>query len=48
MIEVVTRVEELGFVEIKLMAELQPDTKIVTTGAFYLYSSMQSIDTDDL
>jgi cobalt-zinc-cadmium efflux system membrane fusion protein len=48
MIEVITGVEELGFVEIKLMAELQPDTKIVTKGAFYLYSSMQNIETDDI
>jgi cobalt-zinc-cadmium efflux system membrane fusion protein len=48
MIEVVTGVEELGFVQIKLMEELQPDTKIVTKGAFYLYSSMQNIETDDI
>ncbi len=48
MIEVVTGVEELGFVEIELMTELQPNIKIVTKGTFYLYSSMQSIDTDDL
>lgn len=48
MIEVITGVEELGYVEIKLLEELQPDTKIVTKGAFYLYSSMQNIETDDL
>lgn len=48
MIEVVTGVEELGYVEIKLVEELQPNTKIVTKGAFYLYSSMQSIETDDI
>ena len=48
MIEVVTGVEELGFVEIKLLEELKPDTKIVIKGAFYLYSSMQNIETDDL
>lgn len=48
MIEVVTGVEEIGFVEIKLLEELKPDTKIVTKGAFYLYSSMQNIETDDI
>ena len=48
MIEVVTGVEELGFVEIKLLEELKPDIKIVTKGAFYLYSSMQNIETNDL
>jgi cobalt-zinc-cadmium efflux system membrane fusion protein len=48
MIEVVTGVEELGYVEIKLLEELKPNTKIVTKGAFYLYSSMQSIETDDI
>ena len=48
MIEVITGVEELGYVEIKLVEELKPDTKIVTKGAFYLYSSMQNIETDDL
>jgi cobalt-zinc-cadmium efflux system membrane fusion protein len=48
MIEVVTGVEELGYVEIKLFEELQPNTKIVTKGAFYLFSSMQSIETDDI
>jgi len=29
MIEVVTGVEELGYVEIKLLDELKPNTKIV-------------------
>ena len=48
MIEVVTGVEELGFVEIKLLEELKPNTKIVTKGAFYLYSSMQNIEMNDL
>ena len=48
MIEVVTGVEELGFVEIRLVEELQPNTKIVTKGAFYIYSSMQNIETDDI
>lgn len=48
MIEVVTDVEELGYAEIKLLEELKPNTKIVTKGAFYLFSSMQSIETDDL
>ncbi|MGI8581383.1 MAG: efflux RND transporter periplasmic adaptor subunit [Chitinophagaceae bacterium] len=48
MIEVVTGVEELGYVEIKLLEELKPNTKIVTKGAFYLFSSMQSIETDDI
>jgi membrane fusion protein, heavy metal efflux system len=46
MIEVVTGAEELGYVEIKLVEESKPNTKIVTKGAFYLYSSMQSIETD--
>ncbi len=44
MIEVVTGVEELGYVEIKLLGELPADTKIVTKGAFYLFSSMPSIE----
>jgi cobalt-zinc-cadmium efflux system membrane fusion protein len=48
MIEVITGVEELGYVEIKLFNELQPNTKIVTKGAFYVYSSMQSTDTNDI
>lgn len=48
MIEVVTGVKELGYVEIKLVEELKPNTKIVTKGAFYIYSSMQSIETDDI
>lgn len=48
MIEVVTGVEELGYVEIKLFEELQPNTKIVTKGAFYVYSSMQSTETNDI
>ena len=42
MIEVVTGVEESGFVEIKLMEGLQPIQK-VTEGALYLYSGMQNI-----
>lgn len=48
MTEVVTGVEELGFVEIKLIEDLKKDIKIVTKGAFYLYSAMQNIETDDL
>lgn len=48
MTEVITGVEELGYVEIRLLEDLQVDTKIVTKGSFYLYSSMQSIETDDL
>lgn len=48
MIEVVTGVEELGFVEIRLLEELKPDTRIVTKDAFYLYSSIQDVETDDL
>jgi membrane fusion protein, heavy metal efflux system len=47
-VEVVTGVEELGYVEIKLLEELPPNKKIVTKGAFYIYSKMQNIDTDDL
>lgn len=48
MMEVITGVEELGYIEIRLLEELQPNTKIVTKGAFYVYSSMQNIETDDL
>jgi cobalt-zinc-cadmium efflux system membrane fusion protein len=48
MIEVITGVEELGYVEIKLLEELQPNTKIAAKGAFYLYSSMQNIETNDI
>jgi cobalt-zinc-cadmium efflux system membrane fusion protein len=48
MTEVITGVEELGYVEIRFIEELKPDTKIATKGAFYLYSSIQSIETDDL
>lgn len=48
MVEVVTGVEELDYVEIKLLDALQPNTKIVTKGAFYVYSSMQSTDTNDI
>jgi cobalt-zinc-cadmium efflux system membrane fusion protein len=48
MVEVVTGVEELDYVEIKLLEELKPNTKIVTKGAFYIFSSMQSIETDDV
>ena len=48
MIEVLTGVEELGFVEIRLVVELQPNTKIVTKGAFYIYSSMQNVETNDI
>ncbi len=48
MIEVITGVEELGYVEIKLLEELKPNIKIVTKGAFYIYSSMQNIETDDI
>ena len=48
MIEVVTGVEELGYVEIKLVEELRQNIKIITKGAFYIYSSMQRIDTDDI
>lgn len=48
MVEVITGVEELGYVEIKLIEELKPNTKIVNKGAFYVYSSMQNIETDDL
>jgi len=48
MIEVITGVQESGYVEIKLLEELKPDTKIVTKGAFYVYSSMQNTETDDI
>ncbi len=45
---VVSGVEELRYVEIKFIEEFKPNTKIVTKGAFYLFSSMQSIETDDI
>lgn len=48
MVEVITGVEELGYVEIKLVEELKFNSKIAAKGAFYLYSSMQNIETDDL
>lgn len=48
MVEVITGVEELDYVEIKLLQELPPDTKIVTKGAFYINSKMQTIETDDI
>ncbi|NCI47417.1 efflux RND transporter periplasmic adaptor subunit [Sediminibacterium soli] len=48
MTEVVTGVEELGYVEVRLLAPLKPGTKIVSKGAFYLYASMQNTETDDL
>jgi membrane fusion protein, heavy metal efflux system len=48
MMEVVTGAEELGYVEIRLIGALTPNAKIVTRGAFYVYSSMQNIETDDL
>ncbi len=48
MTEIVTGSRELGFVGIKLLSELKPNAKIVTRGAFYIYSSMQNIETDDL
>ncbi len=40
-VEVVTGVEELGYIEIRLWRELSLNTKIVTKGAFYIFSSMQ-------
>jgi membrane fusion protein, heavy metal efflux system len=45
--EVITGVEELGYTEIRLLEEFAPDAKIVTNGAFYIYSSMQDMETDD-
>lgn len=48
MTEGITGIEEWGYVELRWIKELKPDTKIVTKGAFYLYSSMQSIETDDV
>lgn len=47
MMEVITGVEESGYVQISLLDELQPGTIIATKGAFYIYSSMQSTETDD-
>ena len=34
--------------EILIPEELQSVTKIVTKGAFHIYSSMQNIETDDI
>ena len=48
MVEVITGTNELGYVEIRLLEDLQPNAKIAAKGAFYIYSSMQSIETDDL
>jgi cobalt-zinc-cadmium efflux system membrane fusion protein len=48
MMEVITGVEESGYVQISLLEELQPGTMIATKGAFYIYSSMQSTETDDI
>lgn len=47
MIEVITGVEESGYVQISLLEELEPGTVIARKGAFYIYSSMQSTETDD-
>jgi cobalt-zinc-cadmium efflux system membrane fusion protein len=46
-IEVVTGVEELGFAEIQPLEDLPANKKIVTKGAFYIFSKMQNIETDD-
>ena len=48
MVEVVTGAEEMGFTEIKFVEKQDSPVKIVIKGAFYLYSSMQTIETDDL
>lgn len=48
MIEVVPGVEELGYVQITLVEDIPPDAKIVTKGAFYIWSGMQNTETDDL
>jgi len=48
MTEVITGAEESGYVEIRLLEDLPETIKMVTKGAFYIYSSMQTIETDDL
>lgn len=48
MTEVITGVEELGYVEIKLMEALPAGTRIASKGAFYIHSKMMNIETDDL
>ena len=48
MVEVITGVEEIGYVEIKLLETLKPNTRILKNEAFYIYSSMPTIETDDV
>ncbi len=48
MIEVVPGVKELGYVQITLTEQLPPNARIVTKGAFYIWSGMQNTETDDL
>lgn len=48
MTEVITGVEELDYVEIRLLKDLPANAKIVTKGAFYINSKMQTIETDDI
>jgi membrane fusion protein, heavy metal efflux system len=48
MFEVITGAEEIGYVEIRLLEAIKPNTRIVKKGAFYIYSSMPTIETDDL
>ena len=48
MVEIITGVEQLGFLEIRLFEELKPNTKIAIKGAFHLYSSMQNVETDKI
>jgi membrane fusion protein, heavy metal efflux system len=46
-VEVVTGVEELGYSEIRLLDAFAPNAKIVIKGAFFIYSSVQEVETDE-
>jgi cobalt-zinc-cadmium efflux system membrane fusion protein len=48
MMEVVPGIEELGYVQISLIEPLEANAKIVTKGAFYIWSGMQSTEADEL
>lgn len=45
--EVATGAEELGYAELRTFEELPGDQKIVTKGAFYIYSKMQDLELDE-
>ena len=48
MTEVVPGVEELGFVQITVVEEVPPGARIAIKGAFYIWSGMQTTETDDM